>query len=386
MAKLSERGRQDFVGTDILVQPLSLGPPVGRPIQYRLSGPNVEEVRRRALDLANVVGQDTRLDVPTFDWNEPGKVLRVEILQDKARQLGVTSQDIAGILNGIEGGQSITEVRDSIYLVDVVGRARAAERTSLDTLESLQVGLANGSVVPLLAFARIGYELEQPIVWRRDRLPTVTVRATIRDATQPATIVDALKPGIDAYAKALPEGYTLETGGAVEESAKGQGPIANVVPVMLLTMADAADDPVAELRADDPRLLGRATRADRCGAGPAAVQQADGLRRDPRHPGADRHHHPQRRHPRHADRGVPGGGQDAVGCGLRSDPPPDAADPAHRCGGEPRPHPDRREVFWGPMAFAMIGGILAATFLTLLFLPALYVGCYRIREEKSPAA
>lgn len=99
-------------------------------MQYRLSGPDVQEVRRRALDLANVVAQDSRLNVPTFDWNEPGKVLRVQILQDKARQLGVTSQDIAGLLNGIAGGQSITQVRDSIYLVDVIGRARAAERTS----------------------------------------------------------------------------------------------------------------------------------------------------------------------------------------------------------------------------------------------------------------
>ncbi len=223
MVRLQDMARRDFVGTDVLVQPLSLGPPVGRPVQYRLSGPDMETVRRLALDLANVVATDTRLDVPTFDWNEPGKVLRIEILQDKARQLGVSSQDVAGILNGIEGGQSITQVRDSIYLVNVVGRARAAERSSLDTLQSLQVGLSNGSVVPLLAFARVGYDLEQPIVWRRDRLPTVTVRATIRDTTQPATIVANLQPGIDAFIKTLPEGYTLATAAPSRNPPRGRG-------------------------------------------------------------------------------------------------------------------------------------------------------------------
>ncbi|MBE7199071.1 MAG: efflux RND transporter permease subunit [Parafilimonas terrae] len=381
MARLQERGRRDFVGTDILVQPLNLGPPVGRPVQYRLSGPDVQEVRRRALDLANVVAGDTRLDVPTFDWNEPGKVLRVEILQDKARQLGVTSQDIAGILNGIEGGQSITQVRDSIYLVNVIGRAQAVERTSLDTLESLQVGLANGSVVPLRSFAHIGYGLEQPIVWRRNRLPTVTVRATIRDATQPATIVAAIKPGIDAFTKALPDGYFLETGGAVEESAKGQGPIAKVVPVMLLTMATLL---MIQLQSFGRTILVFSVAPlGLIGVVPALllfdkpmgfvailgilalvgiiirnavilVSQIEEFRGEGKAPWDAVHeatHHRMRPILLTAA---------AASLGLI---------------------PIAREVFWGPMAFAMIGGILAATFLTLLFLPALYVACYRIKED-----
>lgn len=385
MARLQDRGRRDFVGTDVLVQPLSLGPPVGRPVQYRLSGPDVQEVRRRALDLANVVAQDARLNVPTFDWNEPGKVLRVQILQDKARQLGVTSQDIAGLLNGIAGGQSITQVRDSIYLVDVIGRAQAAERTSLDTLQSLQIGLANGSVVPLLAFATIGYDLEQPIVWRRDRIPTVTVRATIRDATQPATIVANLKPGIDAFAKALPESYNLATGGAVEESAKGQGPIANVVPVMLLTMATLL---MIQLQSFGRMfLVFTVAPLGLIGVVPALllfdkpmgfvailgilalvgiiirnavilVSQIEEFRAEGKTPWDavyEATHHRMRPILLTAA---------AASLGLI---------------------PIAREVFWGPMAFAMIGGILAATFLTLLFLPALYVGCYRIREERTPA-
>ena len=347
----------------------------------------METVRRLALDLANVVAGDKRLDVPTFDWNEPGKVLRVEILQDKARQLGVTSQDIAGILNGIEGGQAITQVRDSIYLVNVVGRAGAAERSSLDTLQSLQVGLASGSVVPLLAFARIGYDLEQPIVWRRDRLPTVTVRATIHDMTQPATIVTALQPGIDAFAKALPEGYTLQTGGAVEESAKGQGPIAAVVPVMLLAMAVLLMMQlqsfgrvllvfaVAPLGTDRRGAGAAAVRASRWGSSPSSgilaligiiirnavilVSQIEEFRADGLAPWDavfEATHHRMRPILLTAA---------AASLGLI---------------------PIAREVFWGPMAFAMIGGILAATVLTLLFLPALYVGCYRIRPASGGGA
>ncbi|GMA75549.1 hypothetical protein GCM10025880_19660 [Methylorubrum aminovorans] len=379
IARLQKIGRHDFVGTDVLVQPLNLGPPVGRPIQYRLSGPNVQEVRRLALKLADVVAADKRLAVPTFDWNEPGKVLRVEILQDKARQLGVTSQDIAGILNGIVGGQAITQVRDSIYLVNVVGRARTVERTSLDTLQSLQVALSNGSVVPILAFAKIDYDLEQPIVWRRDRVPTLTVRATINDATQPPTIVAALQPAIDAYVAALPEGYTLAVGGAVEEAGKGQGPIAAVVPVMLLAMAfflmiqlqsfqklflvfsvaplGLIGVVPALLLFDKPMgfvailgilaLIGIIVRNAVILVSQIEECEAEGMEPWDAVVEATRH----RMRPILLTAA-------AASLGLI---------------------PIAREVFWGPMAYAMIGGILAATALTLLFLPALYVGWYRIK-------
>ncbi|GJE60478.1 efflux RND transporter permease subunit [Methylobacterium trifolii] len=376
--KLEAFGKREFVGTDVFVNPLSLGPPVGRPVQYRLSGPDLQVVRAKALELAGIVATDPHVAVPTLDWNEPGKVLRVEILQDKARQLGVTSQDIAGILNGVVGGSAITQVRDSIYLVNVVGRARAAERTSLDTLQSLQVSLANGAVVPLLAFAKIGYDLEQPIVWRRDRVATLTVRAAITDATQPPTIVAALKPGIDAFAAALPEGYTLATGGAVEEAAKGQGPIAAVVPVMLLAMALLlmvqlqsvqklflvfAVAPLgligvvpALLLFDKPMgfvailgilaLIGIIIRNAVILVSQIEECEAEGM-----------------------------GPWDAVLEATRHRMRPILLTAAAASLGL---IPIAREVFWGPMAYAMIGGIIAATFLTLLFLPALYVGWYRI--------
>ena len=341
MPILTRLGREQFVGTDVFVHSLDLGPPVGRPVQYRVSGPDVQAVRQQAVELARIVGANAHLGVPTYDWNEPGEVLRVNILQDKARQLGVTAQDIAGILNAVARGTDITQVRDSIYLVNVVGRAQERERNSIDVLGSLQVPLSNGRTVPLLAFARLEYGLEQPIVWRRDRLPTVTLRSTIVDATQPATVVAQLKPQIDAFAKALPIGFALATGGAVEESAKGQGPIA------LRGAGDAADDGVpadgaaAKLRQAAARDLGRAARPDRRGRRAAALGRAARLRRHPRRAGPHRHHHPQLGHPRRADRRVPGRGSGAMGRGGGGDLPPGAADPAHRRRRKPRHDPDR---------------------------------------------
>lgn len=381
--KLDRLAREQFVGTDVFVHTLDLGPPVGRPVQYRLAGPDLQKLRTLALELTNIVGANPNIDVPTLDWNEPGKVLKVEIIQDKARQLGVTSEDIAAVLNGVVGGRTITQVRDSIYLVDVIGRAQAAERRSIETLQSLQVALANGNVVPILAFATIGYELEQPIVWRRDRIPTITIRAAIADTTQPATIVADLAPSVAAFAKALPDGYTLETGGAVEESAKGQGPIAAVAPVMLLTMAFllmvqlqsfqklflvASVAPLgligvvaALLPFGKPlgfvailgvlALIGIIIRNS-----VILVTQIDEYERDGMAPWAA-----------------------VVEATVHRMRPILLTAAAASLG----LIPIAREVFWGPMAYAMIGGIIAATFLTLFFLPALYVGWYRIKRPTS---
>ncbi len=381
MPKLAAFGREGFVGTDVFVHSLDLGPPVGRPVQYRLSGPDVQAVRQQALQLAAIVGANGHLGQPTYDWNEPGQVLRVDILQDKARQLGITSQDIAGVLNSVVGGRSITQVRDSIYLVDVIGRAQALERNSIDTLQSLQISLSNGRTVPLLAFAKLRYELEQPIVWRRDRLPTITLRSTIIDNTQPMTAVAELKPQIDAFAAALPAGYALATGGAVEEAGKGQGPIASVVPVMLLVMAfllmvqlQSVGKLLLVISVAPLGLIGVVAALLPSGAplgfvailGVLAligiiirnsvilVAQIDEYLAEGRAP------------------------WDAVVEATCHRMRPILLTAAAASLGMV---PIAREVFWGPMAYAMIGGILAGTVLTLIFLPALYVGCYRIHPS-----
>ncbi|HJR29036.1 MAG TPA: efflux RND transporter permease subunit, partial [Pseudomonas sp.] len=237
MQKLRERLRNDFVGIGSYVQALEMGPPVGRPIQYRISGKDIDQVRRHAIDLATELDKNPHVGEIIYDWNEPGKVLRIDIAQDKARQLGLSSEDVANLMNGIVSGQSVTQVDDDIYLINVVGRAVDSERGTPETLQNLQIVTPNGTSIPLLAFATVRYELEQPLVWRRDRLPTITIKAAIRDEIQPTDLVKILKPSIDAFAAKLPAGYKVATGGTVEESGKAQGPIAKVVPLMLFLMA-----------------------------------------------------------------------------------------------------------------------------------------------------
>jgi multidrug efflux pump len=382
-ARLRAIAREQFVGTDVFVQPLNLGPPVGRPVQYRLSGPGIQTVREQALKLANIVGENKHLNVPTFDWNESGRVLRVDVAQDKARQLGISSASLATILNGVVGGAVITQVRDSIYLVNVVGRAEAGERDTLETLRTLQIPTQGGTVTPLLAFASIRNELEQPIVWRRDRLPAITVRATLQDNAQPATAVAELAPAIAEFAKQLPPGYKLAAGGAVEESGKGQAPIISVVPVMLFAMAffimvqlqsfqklflvvsvaplGLIGIVAALLSSGRPMgfvallgvlaLIGIIIRNSII-----LVAQIDDMRRD----GYDR--------------------WSAVVEATKHRMRPILLTASAASLGM---IPIAWQVFWGPMAFAMIGGIIAATLLTLLFLPALYVAWYGIREKES---
>ncbi|CAI8736706.1 multidrug efflux pump [Pseudomonas sp. IT-196MI5] len=382
MQKLRERLRNDFVGIGSYVQALEMGPPVGRPIQYRVSGKDVDQVRRHAIDLATELDKNPHVGEIIYDWNEPGKVLRIDIAQDKARQLGLSSEDVANLMNGIVSGQAVTQVDDDIYLINVVGRAVDSERGTPETLQNLQIVTPGGTSIPLLAFATVRYELEQPLVWRRDRLPTITIKAAIRDEIQPTDLVKILKPSIDAFAAKLPAGYKVATGGTVEESGKAQGPIAKVVPLMLFLMATflmiqlhsvqklflvASVAPlgligvvIALVPTGTPMgfvailgilaligiiirnsviLVTQIEEYEQKGYAPwDAVVQATEHRRRPILLTAA-----------------------AASMGMI---------------------PIAREVFWGPMAYAMIGGIVIATLLTLLFLPALYVAWYKIREPK----
>jgi multidrug efflux pump subunit AcrB len=384
-ARLIEAVRRDFVGTDAFVHTMDLGPPVGRPVQYRVSGPEIPRVRAIAQDLAAIVGQNARVGDVIYDWNEPARVVKVDVLQDKARQLGVSSEDIASTLNSIVGGTTITQVRDSIYLVDVVGRARGAERGSIETIHNLQLPGRNGQSVPLAAVATFHYELEQPVVWRRSRLPTITIKAAVLDATQPATLVTQLQPAVDAFKAKLPPGYAVVVGGAVEESGKSQGPIAAVVPLMLFVMATIL---MIQLQSFSRLFLVIAVAPLGLIGVVAALLPS----------------------------GAPLGFVAILGVlaligilirnsvilvvqieHLREEgtAPWEAVVEAteHRM----RPImltaaaaslaliPISREVFWGPMAYAMMGGIIAGTVLTLLFLPALYVVWFRIKAPGRPA-
>jgi multidrug efflux pump subunit AcrB len=234
--KLEKVLAEQFPGVVSRVSPLELGPPVGWPLQYRVSGPDKDEVRRLSLELANVVGSDARTRHVHFDWMEPARQLRVKINQDQARQLGVSSAAIAGVLNAAISGTPVTQVRDDIYLVNAVVRAADGERASFQTLASLQVPTPSGRMVPLQQFATFVEAQEFPVVWRRDRVPTLTVRADVNPGVLPDDVVSALTPKIAEFGARLPKPYKVETGGLFEESQISQASVFAVVPLMIVLM------------------------------------------------------------------------------------------------------------------------------------------------------
>lgn len=158
-AELQDYLNKTFIGTDAFVKLLDIGPPVGKPVQYRLSGPDIQHVRELGQQLSGIVGEHRLLSNMVMDWNEPTRVVKVDVLHDKARQLGVSSEDIANAMNSIVEGSTVTQVRDDIYLVNVVARAQLAERGSIETLQNLQLPATNGKAVPLSAIANFRYEL-----------------------------------------------------------------------------------------------------------------------------------------------------------------------------------------------------------------------------------
>jgi len=234
--KLEQALAEQFPEVVARVSPLELGPPVGWPLQYRVSGPDKDEVRRIALELAQVVGSDERARHVNYDWMEPARQLRINVNQDQARQLGVSSQALASELNKAISGTTVTQVRDDIYLVNVVARATDAERASFQSLSALQVPTPAGRMVPLKQFATFDEEQEFPLVWRRNRLPTLTVRADVVPGVLPDTVVGALAPKVADFAAKLPRPYRVETGGLYEESAVSQASVFAVVPLMIVLM------------------------------------------------------------------------------------------------------------------------------------------------------
>jgi multidrug efflux pump subunit AcrB len=376
--------RRTFPGTDTFVKLLEVGPPVGRPVQYRLTGPDIAKVREVAQSLAGIVRSNPHLGNVVFDWMEPARVVKVDVLQDKARQLGVTSEDIALTLNSVLDGTTITQVRDSIYLVDVVGRATSFERASIDTLRDLQLIGLGGQSVPLGALANVRYEMEQPTIWRRSRLPTITLKASIVDSVQPKTVVDQLAAKMAEFATQLPAGYSVAVGGSVEESAKSQGPIAAVVPLMLFIMATILMIQLQSFHrlflvfAVAPLALIGVVLALLPSGAPLGFVAILGVL---------------------ALIGILV--RNSVILIVQIEELKRAGRPAWNAVVEATEHrmrpimltavaaslglvPIAREIFWGPMAYAMIGGIIVGTVLTLVFLPALYVAWFRIKEPVAP--
>jgi multidrug efflux pump subunit AcrB len=369
---------------EVFAKYLELGPPVGKPVQYRISGPDPAVLRDHARDLAAVLAGDARLQNVSLDWNEPARVARVVLDQDKLRQLGLTQTDVAGALNGLYDGANVTQLRDGRMLINVVARGSDDDRASLAGLQGLQLGNAAGKPIPLQSFARIEWTTEQPVIYQRDRVPTITVKAAVATKDQPATIVTALTPAIGAFAAALPAGYRIEVAGAVESSGKSQAPIVAVVPLMLLAMLTLVMVQVQSFRlmfvvlAVAPLgLIGVVAALLPSGAplGFVAILGVLAL----------------------------------IGILIRNaiilvneievllargksrwQAVFEASDSRARpilltaAAASLALIPISRQVFWGPMAYAMMGGIIAGTLITLLFAPALYCAVFRVRPDPDP--
>jgi len=360
------------------VSPLELGPPIGWPLQFRVRGPDLQEVRRLAYEVAALLGKDPAARQVNFDWIEPARIMRIEVSQDRARQLGVSSEALAQALNTVVAGQTTTQVRDDIYLVDVVARSVASERASLDVLRALQVPLTSGRTVPLGGIATFTYALEQPLVWRRDRQPTLTVQADVTPGVQPATVVARLASGLAELRARLPDGYRIDAAGTVEESAKGQASVNAAVPLMLLLMVTILMVQLQSFRqlvlvmsvaplgiigvaaalllSSQPMgfvailgiiaLVGMIVRNSVILIDQIETNVAAGQAR-----------------------------WDAVVHATEHRMRPILLTAAAAILGM---LPIAFDVFWGPMAYAVMGGLAGATLLTLLFLPALYVAWYRV--------
>ncbi|HXB04949.1 MAG TPA: efflux RND transporter permease subunit, partial [Candidatus Angelobacter sp.] len=233
-AKLEHALATEFPSIVGRVYPLELGPPVGWPLQYRVSGPEPDQVRAIAFKVAEEIGSTPGAENVNYNWMEPARTIRIRVDQDQARLLGLSSQQLALSLNAVVSGVTATQVRSGIYLVDVLVRASAEQRMSLSTIRTLQVPLPNGRTVPLSQIASVDYGQEYPIVWRRNRQPTVTVQADVVPGTQAATVVQTLAPKISALNASLPRGYHIGIGGTVEESSKAQNSVAAALPLMLI--------------------------------------------------------------------------------------------------------------------------------------------------------
>jgi multidrug efflux pump subunit AcrB len=343
-------------------------------------GPDLGQVRDIAFKLADVMASEPDARLVNYDWIEPAREIRIRVNQDEARRLGLSTEAIGQVLNTMISGAPVTQVRDDIYLVDVVLRATDEQRVSLETLRTVQVPIAGGRTVPLSQFATFDYEQTYPLVWRRDRVPSLTVQADVADGVLPDEVVSALQPKVDALAKTLPAGYRIETGGTVEESAKSLASVLAVVPVMLLIMLTVLmfqlrrftlvamvvsvaplgliGVVLALLVFNRPlgflALIGMIIKNAVILIGQIEAERAEGKK-------------------------VREAVIEASAARFR----PIMLTAVSTVLGM---IPIAPTVFWGPMAFAIMGGLLVATVLTLIFLPALYVTIVRDTPGSAEAA
>jgi len=359
---------------------LENGPPIGYPVQFRVMGEDLTRLREIAEQVANMMRGNEHLQNVNFDWNEKIKSVRVVVNQDRARQLGTSSQEISQALQGWLNGVALTQYREGDQLIDVVWRGKAGETRSLNRLPDLDIPLAGGRHVPLAQLAKLVPVLEEGMIWRRNRLPTMTVRADMTDDTQPATVSTQLDAQLEAVRAKLPVGYRIEMGGSIEESAKGQTAIMKVMPLMLAgvitllmiqlqsisrTVIVFLTAPLGLIGVTLALLVFRVPFGFVANLGfialagmimRNAVILVDQIRQDEEDGKTQ--------------------WQAIVSSTVRRFRPIMLTAAAAILAMIPL----TRQVFWGPMAVSIMGGLVVATLLTCLFLPALYAAWFRVKE------
>ena len=233
---LIETLNEQFPSLRSRVTRLENGPPVGYPVQFRVSGEHIEEVRALARKVALKVQENPHVANVHLDWEEPSKVVYLNVDQDRARALGVTTADLSRFLQSSLTGSSVSQYREDDELIEILLRGTPQERQQLGSLASLAIPTANGASVSLSQVATLEYGFEEGVIWHRNRLPTVTVRGDIYGKQQPVSLVKQILPTLDEVRAQLPDGYLLEVGGTVEDSERGQRSVNAGVPLFIVVV------------------------------------------------------------------------------------------------------------------------------------------------------
>ena len=225
-----------FPELQMRVTRLENGPPVGYPVQFRVSGEHIDQVRAIARQVADQVRANAHTTNVNLDWDEPSKVVRLQVDQDRARALGISSAELARFLGAQLSGYSASTYREGNELVGIMLRGGASDRDRLEQLGSLAVPTGDGGSVSLSQVAQLRQVFEDGIIWHRDRLPTITVRADLGDGMLPAAVTAQIDPTLDGIRAQLPQGYLLQVGGSVEDAARGQNSIKAGLPLFLFVV------------------------------------------------------------------------------------------------------------------------------------------------------